>query len=93
MDRNWVERAYLEECTRERARIAIREEIEKSKPKKKRGLAQYISYAAIGVVAVAFLHYFGNIFGINLSSMLDTNFLLPIIVLLGFFIASMKGWI
>lgn len=93
MDRNWNERAYREEMWRERARIKVKEETEKPKTKAKRGLSGYIVYIAVIAVCAGFLHYLGNIFGINLGSALDTNFLLPVLIILVLFIGIIKGWI
>ena len=87
LERNWGERTYHEECYRERARIFVRNEVETNKRKKKRGLAGYVSYLAIGVIMLTFLYYFGSYLEISVSSMFDQGFIIALLVIFGLFVS------
>ncbi len=93
LERNWKERAYREEIAKEKARIFVRNEVEKSKPKKRRSLAGYISYMAIGVIIFAFIYYFGSFFELSVAALFDQSYILILLFIFGLFYASMKNWI
>ena len=93
-EQNHGDRAYYEERSREKARIAVRNEVEgSSRPKKKKSLAEYVSYLAISVIFFAFFYYFGSIFDVSVSSILDKGFIIALLVIVAVFYASIKEWI
>lgn len=93
LERNWKDRAYQEERSREKARMDIKKEIEDSKPKKTKGISGYIAYAAIGVIVIVYMHHFGIYLGLSITSLFDKTFIAIILILCGLFYASMKEWI
>ncbi len=91
MERNWKEKAFLDEYMRQKAKDQYIKDNTKQTSSRYKNIGTVITYGAIVVVLCSLIINFSDMLGFQATNFFDKTLMIPIIIILGVFYFLLKS--